>query len=117
MKTGIELIAEERRRQIEVEGWTKASDSRYTNGELAAAAISYACPSDLRSCKVIRNGNKLPLYWPWDEKWWKPTPDNRIKELSKAGALIAAEIDRLNSEDKLEQDYERHNSQHNDNAF
>ena len=31
----------------------------------------------------------------WDDTWWKPTPDNRIKELIKAGALIAAEIDRL----------------------
>jgi hypothetical protein len=26
---------------------------------------------------------------------WKPTPGNRIRELEKAGALIAAEIDRL----------------------
>ncbi|MEM5768085.1 MAG: hypothetical protein AAGU23_06610 [Bacillota bacterium] len=25
----------------------------------------------------------------------KPTPDDRIRELKKAGALIAAEIDRL----------------------
>jgi hypothetical protein len=33
--------------------------------------------------------------WPWDKGWWKPTPDNRIRELEKAGALIAAEIDRL----------------------
>jgi gamma-glutamylcyclotransferase (GGCT)/AIG2-like uncharacterized protein YtfP len=34
-------------------------------------------------------------YWPWDESAFKPSPDNRIKELTKAGALIAAEIDRL----------------------
>jgi len=27
---------------------------------------------------------------------WKPTPDDRVRELVKAGALIAAEIDRLN---------------------
>jgi hypothetical protein len=27
--------------------------------------------------------------------WWKPTPSDRIRELTKAGALIAAEIDRL----------------------
>ena len=29
------------------------------------------------------------------EEWWKPTPKNRVRELVKAGALIAAEIDRL----------------------
>jgi len=30
-----------------------------------------------------------------DEKWFKPTPDDHIRQLTKAGALIAAEIDRL----------------------
>ena len=33
--------------------------------------------------------------WPWNLIWWKPTPNDRIRELVKAGALIAAEIDRL----------------------
>ena len=35
------------------------------------------------------------IMWPWEANWWKPTPEDRIKELAKAGALIAAEIDRL----------------------
>ena len=34
-------------------------------------------------------------FWPFDLKWLKRTPKKRIKELAKAGALIAAEIDRL----------------------
>lgn len=33
--------------------------------------------------------------WPWSDEKWNPEPDNRIRELAKAGALIAAEIDRL----------------------
>ena len=37
--------------------------------------------------------------WPWDEKFFKPdktyTYDGIIRELTKAGALICAEIDRL----------------------
>lgn len=32
--------------------------------------------------------------WPWDENWWKPSLDP-IRNLVKAGALLAAEIDRL----------------------
>lgn len=32
---------------------------------------------------------------PWDNEWWKPSPDDRKRELVKAGALIAAAIDRL----------------------
>ena len=34
----------------------------------------------------------------WDWTWWKPSPNDRIRELSKAGALIAAEIDRILNE-------------------
>jgi hypothetical protein len=37
----------------------------------------------------------VPDEWPFDRSWYKPTPENRIRELEKAGALIAAEIDRL----------------------
>jgi len=31
--------------------------------------------------------------WPWGKEWWKPS--DRRRDLVKAGALIAAEIDRL----------------------
>lgn len=97
-KTGIELIAEERKRQIEIEGWTKEHDAEHTNEALAQAAVCYATPSALRGYAydpVIKA--RVPQLWPWDKKYWKPSPENRIKELVKAGALIAAEIDRLNA--------------------
>ncbi len=91
MKTGIEIIAEERQRQIDVEGWDDEHDDIANNDEqLARAAATYALPEDYRSYEYeVRN------IFPFDLKWWKPTPDNRIRELAKAGALIAAEIDRL----------------------
>jgi hypothetical protein len=42
--------------------------------------------------------HKYPWYtrtdWPWNDDDWKPSPDP-IRNLVKAGALIAAEIDRL----------------------
>jgi hypothetical protein len=34
-----------------------------------------------------------PTDWPWPESWWKPTGDRR--NLVKAGALILAEIERI----------------------
>jgi hypothetical protein len=38
---------------------------------------------------------RLWKVWPWEQPdWWKPS-DNPIRNLEKAGALIAAEIDRL----------------------
>lgn len=93
MKTGIDLIAEERQRQIEVEKWTSENDAKYEYGELAIAGACYAMPTDKRVTDDHFVG--LPWQWPWDRSWWKPTPDDRIRELQKAGALIAAEIDRL----------------------
>jgi len=42
----------------------------------------------------------VPPIWPWEKSWWKPTPNDRVKELVKAGALIAAEIDRLLEQNK-----------------
>lgn len=100
MKTGIELIAEERKRQIEVEGWTPEHDAEHTDNSIAKAAACYAMPCDERqkyqSSTLSEPARFYPRWWPksWDVKWWKPTPENRIKELVKAGALIAAEIDR-----------------------
>jgi len=90
MKSGIELITEERQRQIDVEGWTPEHDAEHSNNELSKAAIVYASDSQARE-----NSNIIDWLWPWERAWWKPTPDNRVKELVKAGALIAAEIDRL----------------------
>lgn len=98
-KTGIELIAEERKRQIEVEAWTTKHDSGHKNGEMADAAVCYA----LGDTKIVFEPrmdypNSIKLvnnYWPWGIGWWKPSPHDRVRELTKAGALIAAEIDRL----------------------
>jgi hypothetical protein len=91
-KTGCELIAEERKRQIEKEGWTEQHDKEHSKGELAIAGACYAFAGIYGP--DTQNGILTPDFWPWDEEWWKPCPGNRIKELTKAGALIAAEIDR-----------------------
>ena len=88
MLTGSECIARERKRQIEHEGWTKEHDSRYTNDELIKAAVCYALHISIESPP-----NEETYSWPWDAEWWKPA--DRLRNLIKAGALIAAEIDRI----------------------
>lgn len=81
--TGIELIAAERQRQITEEGWSAENDAKYTKNELVLAAVCYLVPTWVKT------------FWPWrDFKWWKPSPDTSTRNLEKAGALIAAEIDR-----------------------
>jgi len=79
----------ERRRQVEQEGWTPEQDDQYDGGELSLAASCYAVAGD---------GPHVPQFlapqdWPWDYEWWKPTDDRR--NLVKAGALILADIERL----------------------
>lgn len=90
-QTGCQIIAAERKRQIEVEGWTADHDAKHVCGELTDAAVCYA----IRGYWRTRYDSFLKALWPWDSEYWKPTQDDRIKELTKAGALIAAEIDRL----------------------
>ena len=81
---GVGLIAAERRRQIEEEGFDDAHDDAHGQGELARAAMVYASPYHLPTDRQ---------YWPWRDESYKPK--NRITDLVRAGALIAAEIDRL----------------------
>lgn len=95
-KTGIELIAEERKRQIEKEGWTAEHDAQHNHHELARAAACYATPGYIRKLHITDNGT--PFGWPFSKDCWKPSPLDRKRELVKAGALIAAEIDRLQRE-------------------
>lgn len=103
--SGVELIAKERQRQTSQEGWTSEHDDEHTDGELANAAACYAMTPDSRKELGLFEGMHswfkrtiLERLWPWDDSWWKPTKSKRIRELTKAGALIAAEIDRLQRE-------------------
>ncbi len=93
---GVMLIAHERTRQVESEDFDAAHDSHHDRGQLAWGAACYAAPSQVY--RVAEDGTNLVDPWPWDEEWWKPgesTVEGRIRALAKAGALCAAEIDRL----------------------
>lgn len=104
--SGVELIAAERARQISQEGWTSEHDDDHGDGQMADAAGCYALAPHHRAPTISARipGNtrlpeqrvRVPARWPWDAEWWKPCPEDRVRELVKAGALIAAEIDRLN---------------------
>jgi hypothetical protein len=117
--TGVELIAAERERQVSSKGYKASHDDGHDLGELAMAAAVYATPGGAREYSWLIEArttdgavavehdefvrpataafewtSSTPRLWPFGDGW-KPSPDNRIRELAKAGALIAAEIDRL----------------------
>ena len=88
---GAGLIASERFRQVTVKGFTPKHDAEHDDHSLLIAAACYlteaASPRHMEWPKV-------PAEWPWGREWWNPSADP-IRNLVKAGALIAAEIDRL----------------------
>lgn len=93
----LDVIAE-RQRQQSVEGWTPAHDDKHDNNEMAFAASCYAFHSAAASWDFEGDGtpydiHQAPKNWPWDSRWWKPTSPRR--DLVKAGALIIAEIERI----------------------
>jgi hypothetical protein len=120
--SGTELIAAERQRQIDVEGYTSAHDEEHDYHDMTDAAICYADasrqvimavrwasdPHNQRrwpgECEEIITNPLKDIYnatgpqgWPWVAEDWKPSTDP-VRNLVKAGALIAAEIDRLQAD-------------------
>lgn len=101
-------VLAERERQKTIEGWTPEHDDDHRGGQMAAAAAAYAWHASLPDHKLPSMGSPDSFLrfiwrhiWPsygtaygaWDDHWWKPT--NRRRNLVKAGALILAEIERL----------------------
>lgn len=88
LSNAVQSVIAERQRHQSVDGWTPEHDDEHCNGELAMAAVCYINETGT----VNRNGGK-PWGWPWDASWWKPNA--RRRNLVKAGALILAEIERI----------------------
>lgn len=89
---GSQRIAQERVRQRTVKGYDAAHDSEHGHADdLVLAAACYLIPAKRRQTDPAG----VPLQWPWEDESWKPTPDDRIRELEKAGALVAAAIDAM----------------------
>lgn len=93
---GAGLITNERVRQITEEGHTPEGD-RNQGDLLARAGVEYANVA----VSVLRSGPEAAHFdpplrwnWPWSNEFWKPSEDP-IRDLTKAGALIAAAIDSL----------------------
>ena len=99
MMTGIGVISAERKRQIDDKGYTPEHDDEHEFGELGLAAALYALPYDVRQGEepLIDQADFINLHITLETGcnfYLHPEPD-KFRRLAKAGALIAAEIDRL----------------------
>jgi len=104
MSQGVKRIAAERERQIKDEGWTPKHDDEHEDCSLAYAAICYAAPEQIyvRQDFGLHEVRFVDPWPPWTDGWDKrpkdgktPTAEQYVRQLEKAGALIAAEIDRM----------------------
>jgi hypothetical protein len=109
--SGIERIAAERTRQIEEEHYDAAHDDEHGIGELSVAAACYAAGASgerIYRMETFAAAVRFVDPWPWsdgdDRRPYDlnegtlladPTDEQAIRLLEKAGALIAAEIDRI----------------------
>jgi hypothetical protein len=93
--TASQKIHAERKRQIDVEGWTPEHDDTHSDGEMLRAAALYYSHAKLRpdDPPLTLKVDGAPLGWPWHASWWKPKDKER--DLIRAGALCLAERDRL----------------------
>lgn len=99
---GAELIASERQRQITAENYTAAHDDQHTDGALAVVAAALAVNATDASVvdPLERIGGDCR---PARHDWWglvakygyDGTKPCQVRALAIAGALIAAEIDRV----------------------
>lgn len=77
---GVQKILDQRRHQVDDEGFTVDRDAGYTDEELIKAAIWYLTGDE--------------KWNPWPGTCHVPGKKGRMNDLTKAGAFIAAEIDR-----------------------
>jgi hypothetical protein len=97
-------IADERWRQMSVEGWTAEHDDEHDEGEMGDAAAYYAYHRPAIDAgngdgtdDITLGDSLLRLLWPetWHHDWAKKSSKPRRRQLIIAAALIVAEIERL----------------------
>lgn len=94
-KNGVDMIAAERLRQIAQKGYTAEHDDAHAAGELAAQAARLVAGGTDVWVGSTRDDVFGTFEWPG---WYTKTDREemgRVRQLVIAGALLAAEIDRL----------------------
>lgn len=81
-------IWDERCRQVSPKGYDAAHDDAHTQGEIALMAATYAALAGRSSVAAMHA-------WPWDEAMPKSLTSEPRRLLIIAGALILAEIERI----------------------
>jgi hypothetical protein len=88
-------VLAERQRQVNAEGYEPEHDDEHVNGEIGAMAAFYAMPDGARDWPATETGYGETFGEAIKPEGWEGKTGDRRRELVKAGALILAEIERL----------------------
>lgn len=88
-------VLAERRRQQTTEGYDPAHDDEHVNDEIAAMAAFYAMPPGAREWDASGTGYGKQLGDAMRPEDWDGKTGDRRRELVKAGALVLAELERI----------------------
>jgi len=88
-------VLAERKRQTTQEGYSDDHDDLHENDEIAALACFYAMPAGVRDWPAAETGYGETFGSAIVPEGWETKTGDRRSELLKAGALILAEIERL----------------------
>lgn len=102
----LQSVLAERIRQIQFHCFYPEQDDEYVNGDLALAGACYAIEAAKQATETEDAMRLVPEAWPWMAASWRPHDQRR--NLVKAGALILAEIDRLDRAAALVQKEQPH---------
>lgn len=91
---GAAAITRERQRHIRTEGYDAAHDDEHGPQIILQAGLAYAthASAQLHGWGTAPEHRLAPTHWPFDADTWKPD-DDPLRNLEKAGALIAAAYD------------------------
>lgn len=105
MTRGAREVLAERQRQVTAEGWSEAHDDTHTDASMAMVAALYAAPRD-NLMVAVHTADSISLADPWPASWsakrWdKRKTHARRKRLVIAGALILAELERMDRRERV----------------
>jgi hypothetical protein len=103
MTTGIKLIAIERKEQIKKHKRTVLKDACFNTSKQLSSAAGSLIFENTKDYDFAESIRKLTIPEGWDKEiWHKMASKTYLERLIIAGALIAAEIDRLLYKEKAE---------------
>lgn len=86
------LVVAERERQVNAEGWEPGHDDTYPEGHLGRAGQCYVASGLGGGPPWLDPSAGPPAAWPLEASWWKPK--DKLRDLVRGAALVAAEADR-----------------------